>query len=206
MVKPEESDPVSICLLARHGSHDVLDRVLVGRMTGVGLNAKGREEAVSVAERAQRLGVTQIQSSPQRRAIETAACVSERLGLSVEVCPALDEVDFGVWTGRTFDELSCDHRWRRWNESRCVARAPAGESMREVQVRVLAHLAKASAIPQRRILMVTHAEVIRAAALSMMTLSLDAWQRIDVPPGSITRIEMRGDRHALVGMASGASP
>jgi broad specificity phosphatase PhoE len=39
--------------------------------------------------------------------------------------------------------------------------------------------------------MVTHAEIIRAAVLHAMSLSLDEWPHIDVPPASVTRLETR---------------
>lgn len=196
---------MAICLLARHGSHDVLDRILVGRSRHVGLNERGRAEAQALARRAVRLDVTHVQSSPQRRAIETAQPVAERLGLETEICPALDEVDFGAWAGRAFDELEEDYRWRRWNGQRSAGQAPGGESMREAQARIVDHLRRLHANSSgARILMVTHAEIIRAAALTMSGLSLDSWQQIDVPPGSITRIELRPDRHALVRIAGAA--
>jgi broad specificity phosphatase PhoE len=55
-------------------------------------------------------------------------------------------------------------------------------------LRVMDHLLLFSkSYPDARVVMVTHAEVIRALVLSRAGLPLSAWRAVDVPPASITR-------------------
>src|SRR5690606_42034417 len=59
-----------------------------------------------------------IRSSPQPRARDTAAVLADGLGLSVEEAPAFDEIDYGDWTGRSFDALASHPPWRAYNSFR----------------------------------------------------------------------------------------
>ena len=46
-----------------------------------------------------------MQASPRERASETAALIAQACGLApVETSAALDEVDFGSWTGKDFND------------------------------------------------------------------------------------------------------
>lgn len=193
---------MAICLLARHGTHDLIASILVGRFRDVGLNETGAGQAAALARRAKRLRITNVQSSPQRRCIETAAAVADRLGLEIEICPALDEIDFGDWAGRSFAELERDPLWHRWNLQRSIERPPCGESMREAQDRVVGHLRRAqNGGSDKSILMVTHAEIVRAAILAMSGLPIDAWSQIAVAPGSVTRVALRTSHDAAGALA-----
>jgi broad specificity phosphatase PhoE len=195
---------VSVCLLLRHAAHDLLGQVLVGRRQEVALSGTGRQQAFALIDRLQAFRISAVQSSPQQRCLETAAIVASARGLEVAPVPHLDELDYGVWTGCSFAELEHRPDWRRWNSARAATRPPLGESMREAQSRVMAHLAAMHAAqPRGAIVMVTHAEVIRAAVLKIMALPLDDWGRIEVPPASVTRIEIRSRTHAIVRLSGG---
>jgi probable phosphoglycerate mutase len=113
-----------------------LGQTLWGRTPGVCLNEKGRLEAQRLAERFRGVTIDAIYSSPLERALETAETVARTMNLEVNKSPAFDEVDFGEWTGRSFDILSSDERWRRFNSVRSATRIPGGESFLEVQTRV----------------------------------------------------------------------
>jgi probable phosphoglycerate mutase len=181
---------MTLCLLVRHAEHDLVGRVLVGRGDGVPINGAGKEQVVELMQRLSALGVTHIQSSPRVRALQTAAQIAKHLGLTVELGGALDEVDFGCWTGRWLRDLECDAAWHTWNETREQARAPGGESMADVQARIVTHLQRMQMErPGARIVMVSHAEPIRAAVLHCTSQPLGAWASLDVPCASVTAIE-----------------
>jgi broad specificity phosphatase PhoE len=197
---------VTLCLLVRHAAHDLLDRVLVGRMGGVSLGETGRQQAADLARWLARLSLTSVQSSPRPRATQTAAPIAQRANLPIEISAALDEVDFGLWTGRAFEELAEDPRWVEWNRARGRARAPGGESMVEAQARVVAHLRDVHAANSSgRVVMVTHAEIIRCAVLHCLSLPLDEWSRIDVPPASVTKLDARTRPYTLISPPGGAA-
>ena len=56
------------------------------------LTEKGKEEALVVAERIERIGVDALVASSYARAIETATPISERLGLAIETSDLLVEM------------------------------------------------------------------------------------------------------------------
>jgi broad specificity phosphatase PhoE len=184
--------------LIRHGSHDMLDRVLVGRMDGVPLNRRGREQAGLLARHFTGCSLGLIESSPRERARDTAAPLAGVAHLPVEIAPDVDEVDVGEWTGCSFESLDGDPRWRSWNEARQSARAPGGESMRDVTDRVIRHLDRLrSGHPNGQVAIVSHADVIRAAVLHHLGLSLDAFNRIEIGAPSITTLAI-GDWGAKI--------
>jgi broad specificity phosphatase PhoE len=196
---------VTLCLLVRHAAHHLVDRVLVGRMSGVSLGETGRQQAADLARWLGRLGITGVQSSPRERAMETAEAIAQRANLPIEICSALDEVDFGLWTGRAFEELAEDPRWAEWNRDRARARPPDGESMVEAQARLVAHLRDVHAAQlSGRVVMVTHAEIIRCAVLHGLSRPLDEWSRIEVPPASVAQLEVQSLTPRLVSLPRGA--
>ncbi|RZK94807.1 MAG: histidine phosphatase family protein, partial [Methylobacterium sp.] len=172
--------------LVRHASHDCVHGVLCGRMPGVALGARGHAEAAALAGRLAGSGATEILSSPQRRALETAEPIAARLGRPIAVAPELNEIAFGDWTGRSFADLADDPLWRCWNEARATARTPGGESMAEAQGRILGLLERLSGT----CVLVSHCDVIRAALVTVLGLSLDAYDRIAVDPGSLSLVEL----------------
>jgi broad specificity phosphatase PhoE len=183
---------LTLCLLVRHAAHDLVDRVLVGRMDGISLSGAGRRQAVALGTRLKSFNVTGVQSSPRRRAADTAAVIAKSLGLDVEIRSALDELEFGAWTGSKFEDLAGDPQWACWNRERGRTRPPGGESMHEAQTRIVSHLNRMRETPSHGcIVMVSHAEVIRAAVLHAMSMPLDEWMRVDVPPASVTKLELR---------------
>ncbi len=173
--------------LVRHAVHARLDHILVGRAPGVPLSDIGREQARCVAEHLVREGVTAVQSSPRERARETAEIIADRVGVAVQIVPEIDEVDVGEWTGRPFAELDADSRWQRWNNVRDSACSPGGESMAEVERRVMGHLERLSSLDStERIVLVSHAEVIRTAVLRCLGLPFRAFHRIEIGPATIS--------------------
>lgn len=187
--------------LVRHATHDAVGQILVGRMPGVRLSADGRQQAARLAAWFAGQAVDAVQSSPRERARETARPIAERSGRDCEVVVALEEVDVGEWTGRRFTDLRSDPRWTLWNVQRGRACAPGGESMRDVQRRIVDHLHDVHArLHGGRVVAVSHAEVIRAALLAALDLDLDAFHRIEVEPASVSTIAVGGHNLSLVGM------
>jgi broad specificity phosphatase PhoE len=173
--------------LVRHGEHDRVNRTLCGRMPGVVLNARGRAQACAAGRRLAALQPVRIFSSPLERARGTADIMAQETGCPVEEAPALQEIDCGEWTGKAFEDLHDEPRWKDWNEARSVTRPPGGEMMIEVQARVVNYLAFLRRIYERaRLVLVSHSDVIKAAILFHIGVSLDLFSRIEVAPGSIS--------------------
>ncbi|MBB4859337.1 broad specificity phosphatase PhoE [Novosphingobium chloroacetimidivorans] len=185
-------------LLIRHAAHSHLGRILSGRTPDIALSSDGLWQASALADRLGAEPIAAIHTSPVQRAQETARTVGERHDLDPEVAPALDELDFGDWSGRAFVELEGDPRWSTWNEARSTAVAPNGESMADAQARAWQHIQRtALASPGRTIAMVSHCDVIRAVVADVLGLSLDHYGRFEIDPASVTRLAV-GDWGAKV--------
>jgi broad specificity phosphatase PhoE len=175
--------------LVRHGSHTLVDNVLLGRSDPVGLSEKGRAEARAVAATFKDAPIVLVQTSPRRRCRETAMHIATKLGLPLSIEAALDELDYGGWTGKAFHELAQDSQWQHWNEARGRARPPGGESAAEAQARILKQVADAEQGAPGDVIMVTHAELIRCVLLARQGLDISEWHRISVPPGGVMRVD-----------------
>lgn len=133
--------------------------------------------------------VAAIHASPRLRAQETARAIADRIGLEVETVDALDELDFGEWTGRGFVELEADPRWHRWNAARDTAEAPGGETMRAAVDRAVAHVdAVARDEWNGAVLCISHCDVIRGVVAHYLGLGLDRLLAFDVDPGSVSTL------------------
>jgi broad specificity phosphatase PhoE len=188
---------MSVLHLLRHGEHGLLGRVLAGRMPGVGLTEKGRAEIAAVAERLAGEEIAALYASPLQRTRESAEIVAARLGLPVAFRDDLMELDFGEWTGATFEAIRADPRWQAWSTQRSLATIPGGESMRAVQRRAVEALIEiAERHPEASVVVVSHGDVIRAALVFALGMPLDFYGRIEVAQGSIStlRIEPAGIR------------
>lgn len=160
--------------------------MLSGR-SEIGLDDRGRVEALRLAERLAATPLRSIRSSPRRRALETAEAVAEKHDLLVVADDALDEIDFGAWSGRRFDTLDDDPRWRQWNAERGSATTPAGEIMAAVAARGVA-AAEADAAAGGEVLHVTHCDVIRGVVAHYLGLDQDRVLAFDCDPGSLTTL------------------
>lgn len=174
--------------LVRHGHHALLAGVLCGRTPGVELDELGCRQMAACAERLLPSPAA-IQSSPQRRAQQSASILSWHLGLPVEIVAAVDEIDFGEWTGRSFEDLSGNSDWKTWNRCRGSSRPPNGESMQGLQRRVVQHLEELREdADDNTIVIVSHAEPIRAAILHYARIPLDDFLSVTVDPASISTV------------------
>jgi broad specificity phosphatase PhoE len=182
---------VTVFHLLRHGEHVLRGRVLAGRMPGVGLSVRGRAEIAAVADRLAEEEIKALYSSPLQRARETAEIISERLALPVQYREDVLELDFGEWTGLTFDAVRADQRWLAWSRCRSIAAVPGGESMREVQERAVKALIDLHQIHGHgTVVIVSHGDVIRAALLFALGMPLDLYSRIEVGLASINTIHI----------------
>jgi broad specificity phosphatase PhoE len=113
------------------------------------------------------------------------------MNLEVRKNPALNEIDYGDWTGKTFETLSTDERWRRFNSCRSMTTVPNGESFLEVQNRVVKELDVLShQHADARVAVVSHADVIRAAVAYFAATPIDLIERIEISPCSVSVVAL----------------
>lgn len=173
--------------LVRHGAHDALGRVLVGRSAGVHLNALGERQAEWLGLELAKERVTALFSSPLERSMETAKIIASRLGLAVTLAPEFNEMDFGLWSNRSFRQLESDPNWARFNAFRSLAYPPGGETMLQAQQRAVARMEELRrAMPKDSLAVVSHADPIKGVIAHFLGVPLDLLHRIEISPGSLS--------------------
>jgi len=178
-------------LLIRHASHTELGRVLSGRRRDISLSHDGLEQAEIVADLLGVEPIAGVYSSPRERAYYTARDIAEPHSVGVQVLDGLDEVDFGDWTGKSFDDLEGDPLWCAWNEERGSARPPNGESMGEAVARAVEALEEVARLnADKTVAVVSHCDIIRGVLAHYLGLPLDNLLRFDVDPASVSRLKV----------------
>ena len=142
-------------LIIRHGrTQGNIERRYVGAGTDEGLLDSEREELAKLSLSGRCL----VASSPMKRALETAEIMVPGIAGSEEESddPAciklltideLHETDFGIFEGRTYEELNNDpdtrDAYQAWIDSGGTMKIPGGESLEESQARSLEGFHKA---------------------------------------------------------------
>ncbi|MCK4924020.1 MAG: histidine phosphatase family protein [Spirochaetes bacterium] len=125
-------------ILIRHGESKAnQERTLTGR-TDPELTARGRKQAARAARLLGRHGwqFDALYSSPLRRALHTARCISRRVHLPVQKDELLLETNFGTWEGVGKEELARLPHWERYVQDPFHFRFPEGESPQDVRKRI----------------------------------------------------------------------
>lgn len=191
--------PVTTLVLVRHGVTAETGPLLSGRRPGIHLSAAGREQAARTAERISVLPVVALVSSPVERCVETAEAIATRTGVAVSRNEGLLEADYGDWAGRRIDELVKTELWRKVQAAPSTARFPGGESLREMQARIVSALEDlAAAHPGGMVVAVSHADPIKAAVAHFAGTHLDLFQRLFVAPASATVLRLGGPAPVIV--------
>jgi broad specificity phosphatase PhoE len=184
-------------LLIRHGDTELTGRVLYGRMPGVHLSEEGHRQAQALAKSvAARYQVDEIISSPLERAIETAQHLSDALKQPIRTNEAVIELDYGVWLGKSFEDIRESSHWQHYNRLRSLIGPPEGELMLEVQTRAWTAL-RAIMEPylgasDATVAIVSHGDVIRSLLVLLLGMPLDHIYRLEVSPASLNEIVFDG--------------
>lgn len=180
-------------ILVRHGE---TDGNVEGRTQGrrdVPLNARGRRQAAALAERLRGRPLVAVVSSPSTRCLATAEAIAAPHALAVTTDARLAEIDQGVFEGLTGEEMrradpAFMARWRA--EDPTDLRIPGGESMGEVQRRMVAACeAIAAAWPEGVVAVVSHNLATRAFLCAALDVPLAAFRRIRHELASFAEVE-----------------
>ncbi len=187
-------------LLLRHGRTVAnASGLLLGRADPP-LDPTGEQQAAALAAEvcSGRFGpVARIVSSPLARTRATAAAVSARSGLPVEVDERLVELDYGDLDGVSLADVPAE-TWAAWR-SDLSFRPPGGETLLELSARVRTVCEELLA-PERAAgvtVVVSHVSPIKAAAAWAMGVDDSVSWRMHLDPASITAVVARGRSTAL---------
>ena len=156
----------------------------------VPLGGDGIQQIQKIAPLVATLELDGIYTSPLRRAVQTARVVAAGTNLPICKSEGLNEIAFGEWTGRHFDDLIDDELYRRFIKSPAKTLLPGGETIADVQRRGLKVIHEAAQkVPGGRFLFVSHGDVIRAILSYYMKLPLNEYRRLRVDNGSLSALQ-----------------
>ena len=115
--------------LIRHGETVLQKRKCYQGITDVPLSDEGRRKLMHSSKSPERVYV-----SPLLRTKETAKIIfpeAEQI-----VVPGLAEMDFGVFEGKSFEDLKDNPLYGAWVDGNCLSACPGGESREEFVSRV----------------------------------------------------------------------
>jgi probable phosphomutase (TIGR03848 family) len=189
-----------LLLLIRHGENDYSKKGrLAGRLPGIHLNDRGKEQAAELGKALADTPIKAIYSSPLERAMETAEPIAQAHGLKIFQEAGLLESNVGNWQGQSIRRLAITKYWRVVQRAPSRAGHPGGETFLQTQTRVVSALDEICKKykPQDIIACVFHADPIKLAVAYYMGLPLDNFQRLACDTASATMLAV-GESSAQV--------
>jgi probable phosphoglycerate mutase len=169
----------------------------------VGLNDTGRWQARRVGEALAAEEIAAVYSSDLGRAHQTAQHIAEATGIPVVANEGLRERSFGIFEGKTFDEIHenfPDHaqNWRRripdWQPPE------GGESLLELRERVRKTMVElAEKHPGEQIVVVAHGGVLDTLYRIATGQEVNSPRTWELPNGAINRLLWTHQGFTLVG-------
>lgn len=163
------------------------------------LNERGHLQVSGLIDRLRGESISAVYSSDLRRAQTTATAISKFLAIECIVRPALREIDFGRWEGRTWNDIEQQEKdyAHRWVAEYPKLPAPGGEDIIEFERRVLNEVEFLSTQAVTcNIAVVTHAGILRTVLCTLSGCSTeDAWKQTE-PYCSIVRLDVAGSPSA----------
>jgi phosphoserine phosphatase len=171
-------------VLIRHGE---TDWNVDGRYQGQAdpsLNAKGIQQAHTLAKDIKRANMQLLYSSPLLRASQTADILANKLGLPLYFEQRLMEIHQGDWQTRLRGEIEALYPdlFKRWETQPWQVTPPGGESLDQVKARVdqvIDDLVRTH--PGQKLGIVTHRIPIALVKMRFQNLDLDIVRTLHLP-------------------------
>jgi len=184
-----------IALLMRHGE-TAWNRE--GRVMGrqpVDLDEGGRAQVELAVPLARELAPELIISSPLARAVQSAEIIARGVGgVDILTDERLEEVRYGSWEGKTYHQLVKDESYINYRRTPLDSVTPGGETIRQVQERGVAAVdAAVTAHRGKRILFISHGDIIRTVLCHYMVLDLRHFHRLRVDNATFFGVEISDD-------------
>ena len=195
---------MSRLVFLRHAHSMANDQgVLSGRLPGISLSKSGFTQAESLIERLGASSFDEILVSPMERCSQTISPwlqskYSNGVG-EYRLEDNLNEVDYGLWSGRKLSKLSKDPLWKVIQSTPSKVQFPEGEKIKAAQRRALNSIHEAHAKKKSgSYLFVSHGDIIKSTIAALIGLPLDSFQNLIVNPASLTVIDFDGNSGRLL--------
>jgi alpha-ribazole phosphatase len=186
-------------LLLRHARHAASDHNCFFGSTDISLSEAGCLEAASIAPLVHAYQPERCFCSPLKRCVET---IKPILGLPVALYPDLREIDFGNWEGMTFSQIhksdpAAVDRWASYDPEFSFS---GGERIADFLARVGCVADAFVSCPEKTILAVTHAGIIRALICHFLGLNPRQYLLFQIEFASLTILDLFDGNGVLVGL------
>jgi 2,3-bisphosphoglycerate-dependent phosphoglycerate mutase len=169
----------------------------------ISLNDTGRWQAHRLGQALAAEEIAAVYSSDLGRAWQTAQPIAERRGIAVMPDEGLRERCFGLFEGRTFDEISAQwpHHAQSWRQRVPEWQPPdGGESLLQLRERVTRKVTDLAARhPGEQIVVVAHGGVLDALYRVATGQDVAAPRTWELPNGAINRLLWTPEGFTLVG-------
>jgi probable phosphomutase (TIGR03848 family) len=182
---------VATIVLVRHATTAATGKRLGGWTPGVHLDEAGVAQAAATADRLAELPVAAVYTSPLERTRETAQAIARRHGLRVRTRRGIGEVDYGEWTDLPLSQLRRRKLWATIQTTPSRVTFPGGEAIRAAQARAVDAVEQLAAEHgDDTIVLVSHADVIKAVLAHLLGMPLDTFQRLVIAPASVSVVHL----------------
>jgi broad specificity phosphatase PhoE len=184
-----------IALFMRHGETAWNREGRVMGQNQIDLDADGRAQVEKAIPFARLIAPEIVVSSPLNRAKQSAEIIAAGIGgIPVTIDEQLCEVRYGRWEGMVYDQLIDDPDYIRYRGKPLDIPTPGGETMYQVQARGVESVQRAiAAHPGKRILFVSHGDIIRTVLCHYMGLGLENFRRIRIDNATFSGLQIAGD-------------
>lgn len=199
---PEET--ITTFFLIRHGHTMATEQGRLYTDPDAPLTDKGVKQAHALAGWLLLVKPHLLLTSPSQRVRSTADLAAQALGVEPIVIEGLDEWHVGQWEGSTYLEIkrSQPELYSRWAANPIDNVPPGGESIASLCWRVQEKVQELTVrYKGKRLVLVTHAGVIRGILAYALGIPVANFWRITIPTGSITRVDF-SDNFATLHFAS----
>jgi len=182
--------------LVRHGETDwQREKRLLGTRD-VGLNADGVNQSQALVRALEPVEITEVISSPLRRAVQTAEIIAGSRDTEVARDPRLIDVRLGRWEAAYHSALAADPEYQRFMADPLSERTAGGEHLGEVRDRAVSSIQQALADnpSAENVAVVTHANVIRVLLAHYVGTTLANFHRFRISCGSASILRFSSDR------------
>ena len=174
--------------LIRHGETDFNKKRFFYGKADVSINETGKEQAALLHQLMKGKSISRVYTSQLKRTQETAAIIFP--DQNPTAYKALNERDFGLWEGRTANEIQAAFPlvWEEWLESPFKVTPSKAEPFEKFKERVWSIVQEIRERADPEIVIVGHLGVLRLIYQFLVNMEADFWS-IDIPQGTALLLE-----------------
>ena len=184
--------------LVRHGEVEEQYLRIYGGRIDMNLSERGHEQATALAPFFSSMGLDAIYCSTMTRARQTLDPIAEHVAATPVFMEDLREIDFGEWTGLTWEAVAKQHESEvaDWLHLLDGGEVDGAESTAGLRARVSPCLDRIlESHPGQSVAIICHGAVIRVMLSSLLSLPLRELGGIDISYAGVSLVEHEGERN-----------